>query len=146
MTWEESCRFSEAELPYLHSLLSGMPLGHRVCECAIETIGTMQIYIKSSLQHSHILFPRPLSPTRNQCFASCFWFGFHKGSPHAAPSPQPTFPEGYIHTSSFPISTCGSITLLCLSYMLHPHEDLYSSLESLVKSGYWTSSQAFVFR
>lgn len=36
---------------------------------AIETVGTLQMQMEYSLRHVYILFPRPLLPIRNTCFA-----------------------------------------------------------------------------
>ena len=63
--------FLRCSLPICTSCLKiGRILGNHVCECAIETVGAVQMQMKYTIQHISILLPRPLLPARNKCFAS----------------------------------------------------------------------------
>lgn len=63
--------FLRCSLPTCTSCLKvGRILGNHVCECAIETVGAVQMQMKYMILHISILLPRPLLPTRNKCFAS----------------------------------------------------------------------------
>lgn len=112
-----------------------MPLGASVCECAIEMISAVQKHMKSSLQHSRVLFPRPLSPTRSKRLASVVSvLDFTRAVRMEPHLPDPHLPGDTNTRLHFP-SQRESFALLFLSYVLYPQEDLSALL--------WTSGPGF---